>query len=111
MWALDAQRGTDDLGPGPHRVARRQCRATQRTVEFEALVTTWMDGLILSHEPEILGAMQLRYRYRFHPTPAQRKALARAFGCARVVYNDGLRLREEAYKAGLPWVSRLSRFP
>lgn len=28
-----------------------------------------------------------------------------AFGCARVVYNDGLRLREEAYKAGLPWVS------
>jgi putative transposase len=28
-----------------------------------------------------------------------------AFGCARVVHNDGLRLREEAYKAGLPWVS------
>jgi IS605 OrfB family transposase len=49
--------------------------------------------------------MQLRYRFRLHPTPAQRKALARAFGCARVVYNDGLRLREEAYKAGLPWVS------
>jgi IS605 OrfB family transposase len=49
--------------------------------------------------------MQLRYRFRLHPTPAQRKALARAFGCARVVYNDGLRLREEAYRAGLPWVS------
>jgi putative transposase len=49
--------------------------------------------------------MRLRYRFRLHPTPAQREALARAFGCARVVYNDGLRLREEAYKAGLPWVS------
>jgi IS605 OrfB family transposase len=49
--------------------------------------------------------MQLRYRFRLHPTPAQRKALAKAFGCARVVYNDGLRLREEAYRAGLPWVS------
>jgi putative transposase len=49
--------------------------------------------------------MRLRYRYRLDPSPAQREALARAFGCARVVYNDGLRLREEAYKAGLPWVS------
>ena len=64
-----------------------------------------LDGLILSHELGILGSMQLRYRFRLHPTPAQRKALARAFGCARVVYNDGLRLREEAHRAGLPWVS------
>lgn len=74
-------------------------------MECEALVTTWMDRLILSPEPGILGAIQLRYRFRLHPTPAQRKALARAFGCARVVYNDGLRLREEAYRAGLPWMS------
>jgi IS605 OrfB family transposase len=49
--------------------------------------------------------MYLRYRFRVQPTPAQREALARAFGCARVVYNDGLRLREEAYEAGLPRVS------
>jgi IS605 OrfB family transposase len=49
--------------------------------------------------------MQLRYRYRIHPTGEQRRALARAFGCARVVYNDGLRLREDAYKAGLPFVA------
>jgi putative transposase len=49
--------------------------------------------------------MRLRYRFRLHPTPAQREALARAFGCARVTYNDGLRLREEAYKAELSWVS------
>ena len=48
--------------------------------------------------------MRLRFRYRLDPTPAQRRELARAFGCARVVYNDGLRLREEAYKAGLPYI-------
>ena len=34
--------------------------------------------------------MQLRYNYRLYPTGGQRQALARAFGCARVVYNDGL---------------------
>ncbi|HME66325.1 MAG TPA: helix-turn-helix domain-containing protein, partial [Streptosporangiaceae bacterium] len=33
--------------------------------------------------------MQLRYTYRLYPTPGQRDALARAFGCARVVFNDG----------------------
>jgi putative transposase len=48
--------------------------------------------------------MRLRYRYRIDPTPAQRQALAQAFGCARVVWNDGLRLREDAYRAGLPFV-------
>jgi putative transposase len=48
--------------------------------------------------------MRLRFRYRLDPTPAQRQEFARAFGCARVVYNDGLRLREDAYKAGLPYV-------
>ncbi|MEV5748570.1 helix-turn-helix domain-containing protein [Actinoallomurus sp. NPDC052308] len=35
--------------------------------------------------------MQLRYAYRLYPTPEQRIALAQAFGCARVVFNDGLR--------------------
>lgn len=49
--------------------------------------------------------MHLRYRYRLDPSPGQRIALSRAFGCARVVFNDGLRLREEARKAGRPYVS------
>jgi IS605 OrfB family transposase len=48
--------------------------------------------------------VRLRYRYRLYPTPAQCRALARAFGCARVVYNDGLWLREDAHKAGLPFI-------
>ena len=48
--------------------------------------------------------MQLRYNYRLYPSPGQRAALARAFGCARVVFNDGLRARQEAYQAGLPYI-------
>jgi putative transposase len=42
----------------------------------------------------------VRYRYRLYPSPEQRQALARVFGCARVVYNDCLRLREECHAAG-----------
>ena len=44
--------------------------------------------------------MQVRYRYRIYPAPGQQQALARAFGCARVVYNDCLRIRDEAHAAG-----------
>ena len=44
--------------------------------------------------------MQVRYRYRIYPTPGQQQALARVFGCARVVYNDCLRVRDQAYAAG-----------
>src|SRR5215217_755090 len=67
-------------------------------------VSTSANVACLSHGPNMLCGMQLRYRYRLDPTPAQRQALACAFGCARVVYNDGLRLREDAYRAGLPFV-------
>ncbi|MGO9188850.1 MAG: RNA-guided endonuclease InsQ/TnpB family protein, partial [Streptosporangiaceae bacterium] len=48
--------------------------------------------------------MQLRYNYRLYPTPGQRQALARAFGCARVVFNDALRARQTAYAAGRPYI-------
>ncbi|WP_432101088.1 RNA-guided endonuclease InsQ/TnpB family protein [Streptomyces sp. WAC 04229] len=44
--------------------------------------------------------MQLRYSFRLCPNGPQRSALARAFGCARVVYNDALRARETARAAG-----------
>lgn len=44
--------------------------------------------------------MQVRYRYRAYPSPGQQQALARVFGCARVVFNDSLRLREESRAAG-----------
>jgi putative transposase len=56
--------------------------------------------VLLSHRPTIVIGMLVRYRYRIDPTPAQRQALARVFGCARVVYNDALRARQDAYAAG-----------
>ncbi|KAA2259491.1 transposase [Solihabitans fulvus] len=49
--------------------------------------------------------MQLRYNYRVYLTPAQRDALGRAFGCARVVFNDGLRARQTVREQGLPYLS------
>jgi len=45
--------------------------------------------------------MQMRYRYRIEPTPAQQQILARVFGCCRVVFNDALRVREQTYRAGV----------
>jgi putative transposase len=48
--------------------------------------------------------VQLRYNFRLNPTAGQRKELAKAFGCARVVFNDALRARQEAHAAGLPYI-------
>ncbi|MEU6892453.1 RNA-guided endonuclease TnpB family protein [Streptomyces sp. NPDC046557] len=47
--------------------------------------------------------MQLRYSFRMYPNGPQRSALARAFGCSRVVYNDALRARETARCEGAPF--------
>lgn len=44
--------------------------------------------------------MQVRYRYRLYPSRGQQQALARAFGCARVVYNDCIDLRDQCHAAG-----------
>jgi putative transposase len=49
--------------------------------------------------------VQLRYNFRLSPSPGQRQALAKAFGCARMVFNDGLRMRQEAHAADRPYVS------
>lgn len=55
--------------------------------------------------------MQLRYNYRAYPDTSQRRSLSRAFGCARVVWNDCLRDRKQAHARGLPYVksAELSR--
>jgi putative transposase len=44
--------------------------------------------------------VKVRYRYRIYPQPEQQEALARVFGCARTVFNDCLRLREECRATG-----------
>lgn len=43
---------------------------------------------------------KVRYQYRIYPTQSQEHLLAKAFGCARVVWNDALALCHEAYKNG-----------
>ncbi|MEU5318187.1 RNA-guided endonuclease TnpB family protein [Streptomyces sp. NPDC021056] len=55
--------------------------------------------------------MQLRYSFRLYPDTGQRTALVKAFGCARVVFNDAVRAREDARKAGQPFptAGQLSR--
>lgn len=47
--------------------------------------------------------VRLRYSYRLDPTPVQRRALGRAFGCARVVFNDAIAARRHAREAGAPF--------
>src|SRR5271170_4737071 len=63
------------------------------------------DVTVFGHETGHAGRVQLRYNYRLHPTPGQQQALARAFGCARVVFNDALRARQQAHQAGLAYVT------
>ncbi|WP_442789748.1 RNA-guided endonuclease InsQ/TnpB family protein [Nocardiopsis sp. EMB25] len=55
--------------------------------------------------------MQLRYSFRVYPDADQRTELAKAFGCARVVYNDALRARETARAEGeaFPTTGELSK--
>ncbi|WP_406357405.1 RNA-guided endonuclease InsQ/TnpB family protein [Streptomyces sp. NBC_00658] len=55
--------------------------------------------------------MQLRYSFALYPNTPQRTALARAFGCARVVFNDAVRAREDARTTGeaFPAAGELSK--
>ena len=49
--------------------------------------------------------MQLRYNYRLDPRPRHRIAFGKAFGCARVVFNDALAARQQAHAAGHPFLT------
>ncbi|OOV34341.1 hypothetical protein BV61_03010 [Candidatus Synechococcus spongiarum LMB bulk15M] len=42
--------------------------------------------------------MPIRYRYRCYPDPVQKTLMAKAFGCARVVWNDALALNRQLYE-------------
>src|SRR5699024_12732579 len=60
--------------------------------------------VIISHDANAIICesedMLKRYSYRAYPTVGQARASARAFGCARVVFNDFLRARDDLYDAG-----------
>jgi putative transposase len=62
-----------------------------------------VDVTVFGHEFEYNFNMLLRYNYRLYPALGQRIALAKAFGCARVVFNDALAAREAAHRAGDPY--------
>jgi putative transposase len=63
------------------------------------------DVTVFGHELEYAFSMQLRYNYRLDPWPRHRAAFGKAFGCARVVFNDALHAREAAHQAGEPYVT------
>ena len=46
--------------------------------------------------------MKARYSYRIYPRPSQIVPLAKAFGCARVVWNDALAIYKQASAYRLP---------
>jgi len=49
--------------------------------------------------------VQLRYNYRLDPQPRHQAALGKAYGCARVVFNDALDAREAAHQAEKRYVT------
>jgi putative transposase len=74
-------------------------------VHDEREMPAGVDILMSGHEIKYDFDVRLRYNYRFYPTQGQQQALARAFGSARVVFNDGLRARQDAHEADLPYIA------
>ncbi|WP_446223456.1 RNA-guided endonuclease InsQ/TnpB family protein [Nocardia sp. IBHARD005] len=57
-------------------------------------------AVLLSYPDGRLSVMQLRYNFRLYPTVGQKQSLAQAFGCSRVVFNDALAIRQQAFREG-----------
>jgi putative transposase len=60
---------------------------------------------IVSHETNYTEGVQLRYNYRIDPQPRHRPGFGKAFGCTRVVFNDGRAARQQAHEAGQPYLT------
>jgi putative transposase len=58
-----------------------------------------------SGETNIIARCSSGTNYRVDPQPRHRLAFAKAFGCVRVVFNDGLAARQQAHAAGLPYIT------
>src|SRR5450631_167632 len=63
---------------------------TRCTWSGETACLPWRYSSVIVRGRWHAGVVQVRYRYRLYPSPGQQQALARVFGCARVVYNDCL---------------------
>lgn len=55
---------------------------------------------VFAMESNMIWICNSATNYRLYPTQGQRGALARAFGCARVVFNDAPRARQEVNVRG-----------
>jgi putative transposase len=64
-----------------------------------------MDIMAFDPEARYAAGVQLRYNYRLDPWPRHRIAFGKAFGCARVAFNDALAARLAACQAGQPYIS------
>ena len=73
--------------------------------EYQHVVPARADIAVFCYEFEYTFSVQLRYKYRLDPQPRHRIALGRAFGCARVVFNDALCAREAAHQAGERYIT------
>lgn len=79
----------------------------QMNMAFPNRMSTTSYMVVLSHDTKCrVNGMKKRYRYRAYPTGEQAHAIARLFGCVRVVWNDALATRERARKAGEPFIKR-----
>src|SRR6266516_5304224 len=74
-------------------------------MQDEHAMSAGADITIFDHEFEYAFSMQLRYNYRLDPWPRHRAAFGKAFGCARVVFNDALHARQAAHQAGEPYIT------
>lgn len=81
------------------------CDENQVGVQREHTVPASADVDVIGYEAKYSYYVQLRYNYRVYPDGPQREALARAFGCARVVFNDALAARRAAHEAGEPYIT------
>jgi putative transposase len=92
--------------PGPSS-SMTGCRLLPNLRARMGMIRTARDNVAGAYkfEPSKRDTVQLRYNFRIYPTPSQQQSLARAFGCARVVFNDALRMRTEAHENGLPFPS------
>jgi putative transposase len=77
----------------------------QVSVKYEDIVPAGAYVTVKSYQNEYNSEMQLRYSYRLYPRPRHRLALGKAFGCARVVFNDALAARQQAHAAGQPFLT------
>ena len=87
-------------GPDPAKPGNASPFCPFRSSRSKGVPTVHMFPLVAGGARSYDHRMQLRYAFRLYPEPGQRTALARAFGCARVVYNDAVRAREDARRAG-----------